>query len=166
MTTQIQQDRNNLFLSSEIEIENFLSIPNNLKTNLGLKFIDRQVRIGSFPCVGIIDILALHKKTNTLYIIEIVKDCLGTKDLIQSISYLNYYKLIKNKLKFDKVKILLLGRALDKKIIKCVRKFNPHDLDYPIQYVLLKNIKKQLTFGFDASQIISYQDKLGVLINE
>lgn len=146
---------------SEKDIEDYLSCPKNLKKHLGLEFIDRQIFIGSFPSIGILDILAIHKKSNTLYLIEIVKGVIGSIDLIQSLSYLNYVKLIKDKnIKYKNAKILLLGKDLHDKIIKCVRKFNPEDFTYPIEYILFTNHYNKLSFFFDKIQSGIYQEKL------
>lgn len=153
--------------NSEKELEDFLSSSKNLKKYLGLKFISRQVRIGSFPTIGILDILAIHEPSKTLYLIEIVKGSIGSSDLIQSISYLNYVNLIPDKnIKYKNVKILLLGRDLDKKIIKCVRKFNPENCSYQIEYALLNNNWNKLSFGFDSSQVTFYENKLEAVIHE
>jgi hypothetical protein len=146
---------------SEKDIENFLSRSKNLKKYLGLEFIDRQVFIGSFPNIGILDILAIHKESDTLYLIEIVKGAIGSIDLIQSLSYLNYAKLINNKnIKYKNTKILLLGRELNKQIIKCVRKFSPEDSTYPIEYILFSGHYNKLSFFFDNIQSGIYQEKL------
>lgn len=71
---------------TEKDIEDFLSINNNLKKYLGLRFLKRQVQTP----VGIIDIIAYNNITKRFVIIELKKENLDYKAYFQLQRYRHY----------------------------------------------------------------------------
>jgi hypothetical protein len=114
----------------EEDIENYLSNPKNLKSKLDLEFIARQVEI---PPLGRIDILAYSKRSEKFVIIEIKKDLLDQKALLQGLRYKNYYNSTYNKIDWNpcskkkKFSLLLIGQDLDESLAGIVKHY---DQDY------------------------------------
>ena len=123
---------------SEKQLEDFLCSGKNLEKYLNLKFIARQVAI---PPIGIIDILAYHKDSNSWVVIELKKSNLDESAFCQLYSYLNFYKQTKSFIDIGhfqrtrKFSGLLIGSNLDNKLIKVVN-FNNDCFNEDISYLL------------------------------
>jgi hypothetical protein len=149
MTNQII---NNIEINiSEKQLEDFLCFGKNLEKYLGLKFIARQVQI---PPIGIIDILAFHKDSNSWVIIEIKKGNLDESAFCQLYSYLNFYRQTKSFIDtghFQRKRRfvgLLIGRHLDDKLIKVVSLKDDY-FNQDISYLLYNfDLAKGLEFAW------------------
>lgn len=111
----------------EEDIENYLSNPKNLKSQLDLEFIARQVEI---PPLGRIDILAYSKYSKRFVIIEIKRNLLDQEALLQGLRYKNYYNSTCNKIdwtpysKNRKFVLLLIGQDLHESLTGIVKHYD------------------------------------------
>jgi hypothetical protein len=150
---------------SEKELEDFLCKDDNLMTYLKLKFIARQVRLGSD---GIIDILAYHKSNKCFVIIELKRATLDANALLQGLNYLNFYqktsKDITNYTTFQRSRkfcLLLIGSDLD----PCLHKIVSHgDDDYQdggLTYTLFNmNLDSGINFKYYNKNQSEFDEKL------